>query len=347
MKEPKQRKPHLKQPIDRSVAWIKKNKTFLIAGVVIIAIFIAALFITASCTERDSKRRADQAEKRLNELIDQHEQDEIKWQTEKSIEIEKAIEDARARAQAEMAEQMAILNKRLEEEIVAYEELKKSFESLMETYNQLMETVFGPTSFLPGTEPLKFSQQFASAAIVDGKYCFIDNVDEYLNWKYVASPQSYQHLINCGRILVQGGELTGTATDAFKEAAIIAYDGYRFDGVFEMWGRTRSPYYGHGVEVVKYLRSRGRDWYTAIVIMEFESTCALDPLARNDFGVCDSSIDMSWDLKGYCDYLDKWQMKTFNCLSNDFYKIMQVYNDYTDYRNRFYAAAGSLKNWYP
>jgi len=63
--------------------------------------------------------------------------------------------------------------------------------------------------------------------------------------------------------------------------------------------------------------------------------------------VCDSSIDMSWDLKGYCDYLDKWQMKTFNCLSNDFYKIMQVYNDYTDYRNRFYAAAGSLKNWYP
>jgi low affinity Fe/Cu permease len=286
-------KSRLKQPI----LWVTDHRQGAILIAVAIGILLAAIFITSSCTAKADKRDADQATKRLNELIEQHEQDKIRWETEKEIEIELRMEQARMETQAEMSAQIAELNKRLEEENQAYEDLIKSFDDLKNTYQQLMDTVFGPASFLPGTDPLQFTQQFASAAIVDGKYCFLDTVEEYLSWKQVASEQSYQHLINSGRTLVQGGQLTGTATEAYKKAAIIAYCGYKWDKWLEHMGFTHCSFYGHGVEYVYHFYLRGIPWEYGLIVLEFESTFGLGA-PGNPWGF----IGGSSGLESFCNF---------------------------------------------
>lgn len=355
MKEPKQRKPHLKQPMNRSISWIKKNKAFLIAGAVIIAMFIAAIFISIHYSNQAANERARQAELRLNELKDEQEQEKIGWETAKQIEIDKAIEEARAKAQAEMAEQMAVLNQRLDEENKAYEDLLKSFDDLKATYEQLMETVFGPgwnnQSYMPIMYEPVIAMAVAAEDVNDLSYFFpkgLDpHIDIYLGWreKY---PEGYANLMKWGKAFSMGDEANYPPLlldPAMREACFIAYDGARWDAALDMFNRRGSPYYSKGRDIVRYLRKRNRDWYSALTIMEFESTCGIAG-GSNDMGILDGRFQPG-NIYNYCDYLDWWQTNTFGYTSNELPKIMMVYNDHESYRSNFYEMATNLKNWYP
>lgn len=181
------------------------------------------------------------------------------------------------------------------------------------------------------------------------------HIDIYLSWEE-NYPEGYARLVRWGKAFAMGDEANYPSLQidpAMYEASIIAYDQLRWKGMIHLRGCGRSPYYDRAEECVRYLRSRGRDWWTALAIMELESTYGTDPLARNDFGVCDGSFDMNYDLKGYCDYLYYYQVVNPGAMgycggfSNELENIMIVYNDHASYRGNIYELATCMKNWFP
>lgn len=233
-------------------------------------------------------------------------------------------------------------------------------------HESLVQTTSSPTGIKPlGDPPAPATAALSTsipgaldlaaveARMYGGAWQFTDNPDEYIYYAMRESTANgdssgqASHLWRTGEALYYG-EPTYPMSAGYAEAAAQFYGGWKFDRCLELLRCTRSRYYGHGLDAVRYLRSRGREWETALAIMYHESTCATNPAARNDFGVCDATIDMSIDLQGYCDYLDKWLTITYHDSSiNDPRLIMTVYNDHESYRANFYSLRNQLKGWRP
>jgi hypothetical protein len=178
------------------------------------------------------------------------------------------------------------------------------------------------------------------------------HVDQYLAWQ--SNPEAWAKLVRWGRSLTIGcqpPDMLMPTDPALIEACYIAYDSARLHCFLELYHRTASPYYGGEVEVVRYLRSRQRDWFTAITIMELESTCGMG--SSNHYGILDNRFDDPGDLEDYCDYLYNYQVvepeKMGYCggFSNNFEDIATVFNDHAEWRANLYQLAGDLRTWYP
>jgi hypothetical protein len=345
-KKEKAKKDRLKAPI-KLKRWSKEHGMLLVTGAVIIALLLTAIFITYGCSAKSARREADQATKRLSELKIEQEQEEIQWETEKEIEIKLRMEEARVGAQAEAAIQMAELNKKLSDQDQSYKDLEKSMDDLMKTYEELMKLISQPVSFLPGGD----GAVIATVKLANGMDRYFPKgldplIDIYLGWED-KFPEGYANLVKWGRAFTMGDSANYPlfALDpAMFESCIIAYDSARLRCFLDMYNRKSSPYYGDEIATVRYLRQHNRDWYSMIAICELESTCGMG--SSNHFGILDGEFSRG-KLEDYIGYLHKWQMRKFDCESNDLTKIAQVYNDHAEWRSNFYQLAGDLRTWYP
>ena len=102
---------------------------------------------------------------------------------------------------------------------------------------------------------------------------FIDCIDTYLAWP----PPSYEHLVDSGRrldMIARGiPAIVYECTDAYKQAALIAFHARCFETFIGYFAPT-SPWTGRGIEVVMKCWAAGIDW----------EMCAATLYAESDWG---------------------------------------------------------------
>lgn len=131
----------------------------------------------------------------------------------------------------------------------------------------------------------------------------VPELENYLRWK-TTYPEGYVRLLQLGREYLQGtANYPLYAHDAaMVEAALIAYEGARWDCYIHLRGCASSPYYGRGAEIAKYLYSRGRAVANCLATLEVESTFRLGGTV--DFGILYGNYPNT--VEGYCDLLDDY-----------------------------------------
>jgi hypothetical protein len=330
---PLKRSGKLKQ---RARAWYERNWLKVAIAIGIIFLFAFGVFIGSFFFNHQTRHDLEQAEKRLVEQQEAHATEIQRLEVEFDLELDRRIEQARLDAQAEMAEQLAALNQQLEEEQQAYADLVQAMDDLEQTYQMVMDTVFGPgwdQTMLPVTDPLEATAMLASQAA----WYFTDNVDEYLEWKE-SCPPGYAHLVSTGRKVLKG-EHTYPMSPGFREAAITAYNGERWDCFIAWRGCTRSPFYGKGVEVVRYLRSHGRVWSNCLATLECESTYGLGGSIY--FGILYGNYSNT--IEGYCALLND------HGVSNDPWEQSCFWNmpGYPRYQNGFCNIVSTMEGFWP
>jgi hypothetical protein len=125
---------------------------------------------------------------------------------------------------------------------------------------------------------------------------FTDEVATYLNY----TGASYDHLVDGGRRLdaIDRGipAVFYPATDAYKEAAYIAYYALCWD-TFIAFYAPGSPWVGRGIEVVAKCRAAGIDWAMAAATLYAESSfgCVTSGLVWGNASTLDGWI--AWCLR--------------------------------------------------
>lgn len=160
---------------------------------------------------------------------------------------------------------------------------------------------------------------------------------DYLH-TYPSNPQAYQHLVATGRAVLRG-EHTHPMSDAFREDAIIAYEGERWDCWIAFRGYTHSPYYGRGVEISEYLHGRGRSIANCLATLEVESNFGCG--GSIDFGILYGNYPNT--VKGYCDLLDAYGV------GNDPNAQAWFWNSpgCPRYARGFCRVVNTIENWWP
>ena len=248
------------------------DRHWLKIAVVVGMVFLLGMgwMVGSTVSTHQQRHRAEQAEKRLEEMKEEHAAEIQRLEVEFDLELDRRIEQARLDAQAEMAEQLAALNQQLEEEQQAYADLEQALNDLESTYQELMDTVFGPDwdqTMLPITDPLEATVILAGQAA----WYFTDNVDEYLEWE-TSCPPGYRHLVNTGRAVLKG-EHTYPMSPGFREASIIAAIGEVINAYL---ARRRSPLAGYGANFAREGRRYGINPYLLVALTGKESTFATD-----------------------------------------------------------------------
>jgi len=152
------------------------------------------------------------------------------------------------------------------------------------------------------------------------------------------SEKSYQHLVATGRAVLRG-DFTYPMSDEYREAAIIAYEGERWDCWIHLRGYTNSPYYGRGVEIAKYLHARGRAVENCLATLEVESTFGVASTCH--FGILYGNYPNT--VEGYCDLLDDYEV------SNDPWEQSCFWNmpGYPRYQNGFCRVVETIEGFWP
>ena len=101
--------------------WMKVSIIFAVIFLLGVGTFTGSVLST-----HKERHRAEQAEKRLAELREEHTTEIQRMEVEFDLELERRVEEARIEAQAEMAEEMAVLNQKLEDQNQAYHKDRKS-----------------------------------------------------------------------------------------------------------------------------------------------------------------------------------------------------------------------------
>ena len=264
---------------DRPKAPISKRMERLKIGLVsFIVIAVSAASFYTGMSVKDAKVQD------LNEQL-------IKQEAEFDLMVEDRVQQARIETQQEMSKQIEILNKELEEEQVAYQDLAAAMDDLKATYEELMQTVFGPTqneqTAIPEVQAVSEGDCTVSpenSSPVRGYWMneIIGPELDLMNcrtrdeiilmWYHNEIPEySRQRLIDTGRNLMLGRQIVFPCSEEYLKAAILIYCGYKWSAWIAQMGYSHSTFYRDGLGYVLYLTDRGIPWEYGLIVLEFES----------------------------------------------------------------------------
>lgn len=177
------------------------------------------------------------------------------------------------------------------------------------------------------------------ASIVDNG--FEVHIDQYLAW-HDTYPEGWARLLKWGRAFLMGdwANMPPLPLDpAMIESCYIAYEGARWDAWIDFRGCRNSPFYGRGVEIARYLRSRGRSVANCLATLEVESTFGLGGSCY--FGILYGNYANT--IEGYCALLAD------NGVGNDPWEQACFWNmpGYPTYQNGFCKVVRTIEGWYP
>jgi hypothetical protein len=200
------------------------------------------------------------------------------------------------------------------------------------TFTNEQPVVFVVTGSLEGVPT------FQSAKLENG-YVFLDTSSTYLDWRFLPSRQSYEHLINSGRQVYYTGSTEHPSTAAFRDAALVAYGAYKVQCWVRLSGFPRSPFADeeYAIQLVKTCLEHGRSWEVALAIAGFESTYGLG--SGNVYGILDNRYNDGGP-DGYCGFLD------FYCGARDelgWIVNCGGYNPSSDYHRNVYNQASNIR----
>lgn len=230
----------LKQPIskakDQARAYFDRHALSVALAflfILILALMAVGFFIGTKVGGKDANGRANQAEKRLNELKDDHAAEITRLQSEAEAETERKVEEAKAQARLEIIPQISTLVDKLGEEIAAYKMLSDEIDKLLDMCENMVDNVYKdqgeveiqgtvtastafclePTSYFPrGLQPL---------------------IDIYMGWKELY-PEGYANLVRWGKAYAEGDTTNQPSLvidPAMKEACRLAWEAERWEGM--------------------------------------------------------------------------------------------------------------------